>query len=634
MFCTKCGRKLHDGDVFCAYCGNKVRIEEDQQTDSRYSDVVFNPPFKIEAQRRTEEISKGINQYSSEPKRERVDFNWNLEGFPGSKPRKDDDFQFNWDDVLEKRRTSREVDVEKIVPKQDGFKQEPVEREAQQPGEKEAAKETYKKEEEKPAGTLSIEELERELFGEAPSQVSKDAEKELEMTLQYKREDLEGAKDKFYTYNAKRDAFQELLDKEKAHIEKLEEENKAKWEMLAPEETQKQQEKQPPAFEDIFVEPELFKEPHLSAVDIALPPKTPEIMADEECGSIVSEAETAEAESSENEVSEAEPLESAPSKAELSADSANEDNAADAADVEQETAADSHIAKETEEIQEEEKSEDVEDNPPFQQEVSSKEKTKLRFSDVFPREDFDADGGSDDGSNTPSGEKEKAMQIQLPEDDEDEETKKRKPVLKIIIIILAVLVAIEVVIIGVKIAAPDSAFAKGVDNFIDSVASVFGGGDQQNNLSDDPEITTTYLTEYINAVTSHDNIGSISEDVNLKYDLTKDYAFEEIPQTAEFQNGIWKTADDGSDRYIGQEIVENMIAYYNAMKDEGNLKEGIVGINKLEIGEIRTGDAGYYVLTRVTYANDQGSETVEYNSVHLTDSSESISVEEIKEENL
>lgn len=130
-------------------------------------------------------------------------------------------------------------------------------------------------------------------------------------------------------------------------------------------------------------------------------------------------------------------------------------------------------------------------------------------------------------------------------------------------------------------------------------------------MSDDPEITTTYSTEYINAVTSHDNIGSISEDVNLKYDLTKDYAFEEIPQTAEFQNGIWKTADDGSDRYIGQEIVENMIAYYNAMKDEGNLKEGIVGINKLEIGEIRTGDAGYYVLTRVTYANDQGSETVE-----------------------
>ena len=35
MFCTKCGSKLHDGDVFCAQCGTRVRKEETGQNESR-----------------------------------------------------------------------------------------------------------------------------------------------------------------------------------------------------------------------------------------------------------------------------------------------------------------------------------------------------------------------------------------------------------------------------------------------------------------------------------------------------------------------------------------------------------------------------------------------------------------------
>lgn len=146
----------------------------------------------------------------------------------------------------------------------------------------------------------------------------------------------------------------------------------------------KQQEKQPPAFEDIFVEPELFKEPHLSAVDIALPPKTPEIMADEECGSIASEAETAEVESSENEVSEAEPLESAPSKTELSADSVNEDNAAETVDVEQETAADSHIAKKRKKLRKKRKARTLKIIPPFSRRSVVRKKQNSDSQTSFP----------------------------------------------------------------------------------------------------------------------------------------------------------------------------------------------------------------------------------------------------------
>ena len=45
MFCTKCGKELYDGDKFCAYCGAAVR----EPKLAKYDDVVFNPPFKIEA---------------------------------------------------------------------------------------------------------------------------------------------------------------------------------------------------------------------------------------------------------------------------------------------------------------------------------------------------------------------------------------------------------------------------------------------------------------------------------------------------------------------------------------------------------------------------------------------------------
>ena len=55
MFCTKCGKELYEGDRFCAFCGAEVR----SRSASKNDDIVFNPPFKLEAQKKTEEILKG-----------------------------------------------------------------------------------------------------------------------------------------------------------------------------------------------------------------------------------------------------------------------------------------------------------------------------------------------------------------------------------------------------------------------------------------------------------------------------------------------------------------------------------------------------------------------------------------------
>ena len=109
MFCTNCGKKLHDGDKFCANCGTKVR-KDTPEVKPVSNDIVFNPPFKVEAEKRTNEIYRGFvsDKPAEEKKRtaEPVNFDWNLSGFP-QETRKTDDVDFNWDSVVERRNQQR-----------------------------------------------------------------------------------------------------------------------------------------------------------------------------------------------------------------------------------------------------------------------------------------------------------------------------------------------------------------------------------------------------------------------------------------------------------------------------------------------------------------------------------------------
>ena len=115
MFCTKCGKELYPGDRFCAYCGAEVRNHE----KPRYEDIVFNPPFKIEAEKKTQEILQAVAQPQEAPTPKQtasVAFDWELEDTPRRKSQKTDDVDFNWESVLERRNLSRtqEINIEKI----------------------------------------------------------------------------------------------------------------------------------------------------------------------------------------------------------------------------------------------------------------------------------------------------------------------------------------------------------------------------------------------------------------------------------------------------------------------------------------------------------------------------------------
>lgn len=578
MFCTKCGKELHEGDIFCAYCGNKVRAQAAFENNmGRYSEVVFNPPFKVEAQRRTEEITREVKQYSQEPRRESLQFDWNLDGFPGTGKRKDEDFKFNWDDVLEKKRDSREIEVEKILfvteekkpeePKEDKEAVPVIEPKEETPFEELFAD---KSKNNKP---LSIEELEKELFGEAPS--SEEKKEDPDSTRLY-----EVPKDKFYTYNAKNDAFQDLLDKERERVQQMEAERKEQWkEFTLSEEQLEKKPNEALSFEEVFKEPKIFTGDMLREVAVVLPPLTPTVMAWEE------------------------PV-------------ADEEPVAEAA------------------------TEIKEEVTPFQEEsFDAGQKTKLRYSDIFPIEDLNADHGGNDSDSHDSVEgkikssEEKKIKDETKDELKDgteakvyevsEKPKKKNPVLKFIITLLVILVVTEVAIIGVKLIAPESGFAQKVDQLTSKILTVFAGNEEDKTTGD-----------FIDGVKSNvANINAVEASDELKYDTTKAYAFAGIMVSEEFENSPWIENSDGTVITYGQGIVEGLVAYYDQLKSSGNMARGLEGINKLEIGEIRTGETGYFVLCKVTYTGENG-ETVKYESVYLEVGSQLINVKEVKEETL
>lgn len=123
MFCTKCGKELNSGDRFCAHCGAESRQNESQL--HKYDDVVFNPPFRIEAERKTAEIIKAREEFRgfSEPEREapaaakereRININWNLDGLPASEQKKTEEVNFDWGEFVERRNATFREPLDKF----------------------------------------------------------------------------------------------------------------------------------------------------------------------------------------------------------------------------------------------------------------------------------------------------------------------------------------------------------------------------------------------------------------------------------------------------------------------------------------------------------------------------------------
>ena len=769
MFCTNCGKKLHDGDKFCANCGTKVR-KDTPEIKPVSNDIVFNPPFKVEAEKRTSEIYRGFvsDKPAEEKKRtaEPVNFDWNLSGFP-QETRKTDDVDFNWDSVVERRNQQRreetrqeyrqdvpapvvdKIDLheaEKHAPQKeeavplteedilaalsvsgrvrtplyngplvepakaaaemfaepvwepvnvameraaaepkkpaaepvpepveeeeteaeatasavtvDTFdlselgliteipelilpddpeepkpvcEEEPAEVPAEEAAEPEA--EPVTEPEAEPAAdepAMTIEELEAELFGNHYKGLGSMAPEEaVKSTAQL---------EKFYTYNKKNEEFQQLLDQEYERLRGMESARRADTESL---EFTWARTLFPERKDEIAAEPEAAK-PEETPAEAA---PAEEVQPAEEKQPVSDatldfsavreearmkkklEAEKQEAVAAEEVQPAEEPEAAAESAPEPVAEPEVSEPAETAPEAEEEPAAEAEA-------------EPVTPSEETAEEDGHDEKARLRYSDIFPRENPDDDSNA--GNGDLSGTAAKVSEV-FDEYDEDDEPKKMNIIVKLILLILILLILAEGVVLLAKFIAPDSAFSQKADEVVEMLMDRITGGDGKTDgddegegslpvSGDDPE--ATYISDILaEKIELPDTIGEVLEDPALKYDAESEYAFDEIPDAKILEESEWKTGDNEEPVTYAEGILTAIVDYY-AQWQATNKDTSLIGINKLEIGEIRTGEKGYYTLCRLTFAGADGDEVVKYVTACVKISQDSMVLNDIKEEKL
>ena len=742
MFCTNCGKKVYDGDKFCAHCGTRTRAEAPAPKPVS-QDIVFNPPFKKEAERRTNEIYRGfVTEESQKPKArpvEPVNFDWNLDGFP-KEMKKTDEIDFNWDSVVERRNQQRSGSVKEETPytapvvdkidlrnavrevspepvpeihlgagsgrvRTPLFSEpliEPAAAAAEmfaEPAWESIAAEIEQKEAEKtakaepevpleapaaePAETaeapeeqeektvpelvadaeaeamaaqeeaLSIAELEEELFGSNYKGIGAMApEDAVKNTAQL---------EKFYTYNKKNEEFQQLLDQEYERLQGMENQRRADTESLEftwattlfPERKEMPEVKKEPAAEseEKTAEPAETAKPAESAEPAAAEESAPAAEPEKKAGTVpaatidfsaIREEARQKKQKPEAAVT-AEPAEiPAETHEEVPAEVPAEEKKP--AEIIAEVIAEEQPAETEKPVETEKPAEDAADNAceeaPASEEEIQDEKLKLRYSDVFPRESAASDrrAAGSSGSGT-------AARVSLAfDEEEEEEPRKMNFFVKLIITLLVVLILAEGVILLAKFIAPDSGFSQKADVLVETVLDrITGGGSETGDSGDDGEgsgsvsgnlLNTTYITDILeDKIELPDSIGALAEDPALKYDLDKTYSFEKIAETEDFEDGEWMTGNDGASVTYAEGILDAIVSYYGQWQAT-NKDTSLIGINTLEIGEIRTGEQGYYTLCRLTFAAADGEEAVKYVTAYVKVSQNSMLLNEIKEEKL
>ena len=220
-------------------------------------------------------------------------------------------------------------------------------------------------------------------------------------------------------------------------------------------------------------------------------------------------------------------------------------------------------------------------------------------------------------------------------------------IVKLILLILMLLILAEGTVLLAKFIAPDSVFSQKADAVVEMLMDRITGGDgkiddgsgdgdgSQPVSGDEPD--ATYISDLLaEKIQLPDTIGEILEDPALKYDSGKEYAFEDLEALADtksLENSEWKTAEDGESVTYAEGILAAVVDYY-AQWQATNKDTSLIGINKLEIGEIRTGEKGYYTLCRLTFAGADGEEAVKYVTACVKISQNSMILNEIKEEKL
>lgn len=203
MYCRNCGNEIKEGDKFCSSCGQQAILANaaDKQeeivinpevVEGRPTREAFVPPFENEAVGKTGFIKEEENHTVAPVE----DFDWNIHTFPGMAVEKTADVDFAW--------TGGQRPIKKDMPEETCAKAKPEENLFG-----EAIRSSLEEE-----GTLAADKapvtdeisvtdknLNDTLFGQLDNKTD-EARKQSEEI------------DKFFTFNKKNEAFQQLLDQE------------------------------------------------------------------------------------------------------------------------------------------------------------------------------------------------------------------------------------------------------------------------------------------------------------------------------------------------------------------------------------------------------------------------------------
>lgn len=599
MYCRNCGNLLHDNDKFCSSCGEKVmrverKVNNDEKKVGEEGTNMFEKP----------ERSGSEKPVPTTPK---LDFSWNLEGFPSTDNKKTDDIDFNWKSVMEeKKKNQRNKDIVSPFVSKRIETPEIKANEVAIGHEKGNILETKisltdvlkeKKEEPKDEPMIEGKRLEEDLFKEmSATPVGEDAT------------DI----DKFYTYNKKNEQFQEILDKE---YEKLRHTNVKDIEIKEEEDEDEKNEVPISSLIDFEVETKIDKE----LLDEFKKPKN------------ISDKKEHEVKSFEDVIAEKEE---------------QRDSV-----LERSTIKFVHKEKQKEQITEEvepdqcppSKEETEESQEPIKEEKKpepkeSREERKLSVNDVFP---FSNACDEED------------------DEDDEEQPKKTSKALKIIIGFLVIVLIIELAFVGIKKFAPESSMAEKINTMEKSVMSIFDGKSKGKEAeAESSKINkVTEITDWIDETKDQNkNIGKVLENTSLKFEKNKDYGIEGIENAYPFTDSLWYENETKKVNY-GPAIIGSVVAYnsdlvsyknsenkniidlvkpnttvYQELMNIETEEDVTYGMNSLEIGQILVSDNGFFVFTKIkTIDSKTNKETETKQIIYLEPIENVMKIADVKE---
>lgn len=562
MFCKECGKSINDDSKFCSYCGSKVEPIDKMQSFENFSNEANNPH---EVQQKTagrtdsqtpEKSIKDINLKRT------ANFNWDLDGFPSDDQRKEKKVSIDWNDVL--MSGNQDNDSTKIRRDTKGRKTDSFFFATQiHDGDK---------------SVQNNDDVDLQSFLLEDKTNNQDFSGKSDADFVENGDSV--AVNKFYTFNKKNEEFQRLLDKEYEKLknddgfQEIEDDEK---EFCTSDDSSSEAKK---GGQESELDSPIFLKPRSNG-DIS-----GEI---ENSGVGVLEDGDRPKEAGNGEQI---PSERSDSEGDIEVKDCGDENDSIISEPEgvelQEGQADSQSEPSEDELKSRRNRRGRADN---------RSKTKFDFHAIFDDEDVIDSSNIIKQKKTHKKDDELIENVKLNDSKDedqvkDEEDKPKSKGKKILSILFYMILIIVILILGIKLVAPDSSLAINIDRAYETVIDKITGKTPKGAQVEESKTIEDWIAD---ASSANQNISKIESDPEIKVDITnKD--FKGMDASKPFSDSIWYTTDDGQDVYYGGDIVKAVVAYYSDLNtSSGGIND--TKIDHLKIGEIRTGEFGFFVAT-------------------------------------